>query len=88
MKHYTCLPYGGSLVVQNPPGLGWVEVAAPQLPVEALRGQRVLLHLKRVELDVVKRGRHHSCAVFLDALQNRFCPGGDGERGWGRHTTS
>ena len=62
------LPYGGCLVAQSPPGLGWVEVTAPQLPVEALRRQRVLLHLERVELDVVKGRRHHTRAVLFDAL--------------------
>lgn len=60
----------------SPPGLWWVEVSAPQLPVEALSRQRVLLDLKRVVLDVVKGGRHHARPVLLYPLQDGLCPAG------------
>lgn len=71
-----CLPDGCSVVALCPPGLWWVEVPTPQLPVEALGGQRVLLDLEGVVLDVVKGGRHHSSAVLLYPLQDGFCPVG------------
>lgn len=64
------------MVALRPPGLRRVEVSTPQLPVEALGGERVLLDLEGVVLDVVKRGRHHSRAVLLYPLQDRFCPVG------------
>lgn len=71
-----CLPDGRCVVALRPPGLWWVEVSTPQLPVEALGGQRVLLDLEGVVLDVVKGGRHHARAVLLDTLQDRLCPVG------------
>lgn len=49
------IPDWGCGVLQLPPGLGWVQVAAPQLPVKALGGQRVLFYLKVVIFDVIKR---------------------------------
>lgn len=69
-----CLPDGRRVVALCPPGLWWVEVPTPQLPVEALGGQRVLLDLEGVILDVVKGGRHHAGAILLYSLQDRFCP--------------
>lgn len=69
-----CLPDGRRVVALCPPGLWWVEVPTPQLPVEALGGQRVLLDLEGVIFDVVKGGRHHAGAVLLYSLQDRFCP--------------
>lgn len=71
-----CLPDGRCVVALRPPGLWWVEVSTPQLPVEALGGQRVLLDLEGVVLDVVKGGRHHARAVLLYSLQDRLCPVG------------
>lgn len=70
------LPDRRRVVALHPPGLWRVEVAAPQLPVEALRRQRVLLDLERVVLDVVERGRHHAGAVLLYPLQDRLRPAG------------
>lgn len=68
------------MVALRPPGLRRVEVSAPQLPVEALSRQRVLLDLKGVVLDVVKGRRHHAGPVLLDPLQNGLGPGGRTER--------
>lgn len=48
-------PDWGCGVLQLPPGLGWVQVAAPQLPVEALGSQWVFFYLKVVIFDVIKR---------------------------------
>lgn len=70
------LPYGGRLVALCPPDLGRVEVPAPQLPVEALSGQRVLLDLEGVVFDVVKGWRHNPRPVLLDALQDGLRPAG------------
>lgn len=72
------LPYRSRVVALCPPGLGWVEVSTPQLPVKALSGQRVLLDLERVVFDVVKGWRHNPRPVLLDSLQDRFCPAGQG----------
>lgn len=66
-------------VVQVPPGLGWVQVATPQLPVEALSRQRILLHLKRVVFNVVERWRDDPRPVLLDPLENRLGPEANGE---------
>lgn len=76
MAALCCSPDGRRVVALRPPGLWRVEVSTPQLPVEALGGQRVLLDLEGVVLDVVKGGRHHSRAVLLYSLQDRFCPVG------------
>lgn len=70
------LPYRGRLVALCPPDPGWVEVSTPQLPVEALSRQRVLLDLERIVFDVVKGWRHNPRPVLLDSLQDRFCPAG------------
>lgn len=63
-----------TLVALIPPGLGWIEVAAPQLPVEALGRQRILFNLKRVVLDVVKRRGNDAGSVLFNSLQNGFGP--------------
>lgn len=65
---------GCTLVALVPPGLGWVQVATPQLPVEALGWQRILVDLKRVIFDVVKRRGDDAGSVFLDSLQDGFSP--------------
>lgn len=70
------IPYRSCMVALCPPGLWWVEVPTPQLPVKALGRQRVLLNLKGVVLDVVKRWRNHSGPVLLYSLQNGFRPAG------------
>lgn len=64
------------MVALGPPGLWWVEVPTPQLPVKALGRQRVLLDFKGVVLNVVERRRHHSRPVFLYSLQDGFRPAG------------
>lgn len=64
------------MVALCPPGLWWIEVSTPQLPVKALGRQRVLLNLKGVVLDVVERRRHHSGPVLLYSLQDGFGPAG------------
>lgn len=61
-------------VVQVPPGLGWVQVATPQLPVEALSGQRILLHLEGVVFNVIERWGDDSRPVLFDPLENWFGP--------------
>lgn len=68
------VPDRGCVVAKNPPGLWWVEVSTPELPVEALRRKGVFFNLKGVVLDVVKRRRHHAGPVLLYSLQNGFCP--------------
>jgi hypothetical protein len=47
-------PDGCTVVGVVPPRLGWVEVAAPQLPIKALSRQWILFNLKCVILDVIK----------------------------------
>lgn len=65
---------GCTLVALVPPGLGWVQVATPQLPVEALGWQRILVDLERVIFDVVKGRGNDAGSVFLDPLQDGFSP--------------
>lgn len=65
---------GCTLVALVPPGLGWVEVATPQLPVEALGRQRVLFDLKRVVLDVVERRGDHARSVLFNPQQDGLSP--------------
>ena len=74
------LPDRGRGVLQLPPGLGGVEVAAPQLPVKALGRQWVLFYLKVVVFDVVKGWGDDPFPVLLNAGEYRFSPrqGGGG----------
>lgn len=67
-------PDGRSAVIQVPPGFCGVQIATPQLPVEALSGQRVLLDLKRVVFDIVKRWRYNPGSVFFDSLEDWLSP--------------
>lgn len=71
---YFYLPNWSTVVGLVKPGLGWVEVAAPQLPVEALSRQWVLFNLKRVVFDVIKRRRDYACSVLLNSHENRLSP--------------
>lgn len=71
-------PDWGCGVLQLPPGLGWVQVAAPQLPVEALGGQWVLFYLKVVIFDVIERRRDDPFPVFLDAREDWLRPEQEG----------
>lgn len=63
-----------SLVALVPPGLGWVEVATPQLPVKALGRQRIFFNLKCVVLDVIKWWGDYARSVFFNSLQDGFSP--------------
>lgn len=65
---------GGAVVGLVPPGLGGVEVATPQLPVEALGRQRILLNLKSVVLDVIERRRDDPRSVLLNSQEDRLSP--------------
>lgn len=75
------LPDRGRGVLQLPPGLGGVEVAAPQLPVKALGRQRVLFYLKVVVFDVVKGWGDDPFPVLLNAGEHGFSPGQGGGGG-------
>ena len=81
-KKKNTLPDRGCGVLQLPPGLGGVEVAAPQLPVKALGRQRVLFYLEVVIFDVVKGWGDDPFPVLLNAGEYGFSPrqGGGGRR--------
>lgn len=74
------LPDRGRGVLQLPPGLGGVQIAAPQLPVKALGGQRVLFDLKVVIFDVVKGWGDDPFPVLLYSGEHRFSPEQEGGR--------
>lgn len=79
MRVRSTLPDWRGGVVQVPPGLWWVKVATPQLPVEALSRQRVLLHLECVVFNVVERWRDDPRPVLLDPLENWLSPEDNGK---------
>lgn len=63
------------LVAAVQPVLGRHDVHAPEPPVVAVGGAGVLLHLERVELDVVDGGQHDAPAVLPDPREGGLGPG-------------
>ena len=67
-------PDRGCLIALVQPLLRRDDVHAPQSPVVAVGGVGVLLHLKRVVLDVVYGGQDDAGVILLHPGQNRFSP--------------
>ncbi len=67
-------PDRGRLIALVQPFLWGDDVHAPQPPVVAMCGVGILLHLKRVVLDVVYGGQDDAGVILLHPGQNGFSP--------------
>lgn len=67
-------PDRGRLIALVQPLLWWDDVHTPQPPVVAVGSIGILLHLKRVVLDVVYGGKDDAGVILLHPGQNRFSP--------------
>lgn len=67
-------PDRGCLIALVQPLLWRDDVHTPQPPVIAMGGVSVLLHFKRVVLDVVYGGQNDAGVILLHPGQNRFSP--------------
>lgn len=67
-------PDRGRLIALVQPLLRRDDVHAPQPPVVAMGGVGILLHLKRVVLDVVYGRQDDAGVILLHPGQNRFSP--------------
>ena len=68
-------PDGGSFIALVEPLLRRDDVHAPQAPVVAVRRVGVLLHLKRVVLDVINGGEDNPRMIFPHPSKDGLGPG-------------
>ena len=74
-RHWSS-PDRGRLIALIQPILGGDDVHAPQAPVVAVGSVGVLLHFKRVVLDVVDGGKDDAAVVLFHPGQDGFGPAG------------
>lgn len=68
------MPNGSRRISLLPPLLGRVDVHAPQLPVVAVAGVLVALHLKCIVLDVIDGGKNNPLVVLFYSGQDWLGP--------------
>lgn len=74
VDHWLPSPDGGSLIALIQPILRRNDVHAPESPVVAVSCVGVLLHLKRVVLDIIYRGKDYPSVIFFHSGEDRVRP--------------